>query len=105
MDNLPSPFDKSMVYIKTPDNVHNNYGLCIWLVHPDQYVIDKFQRIALRIIESYRNILCINLRPFIQGKDKDWCYIELWNGTPYQDEILSIIQLLSVDMSCPWDII
>lgn len=105
MIKLSAPFDKDMVYIKTPDGIHHNYGVCIWLTFFDAYVINKFQRIVLRIFKSYKDILNIDFMPFVQGKDDNWCYIELWNAADYQDELLKIIELVSIDMNCPSDII
>lgn len=75
------------IVFKTPDDIHNNYGLEIY----NEYLcwmIDRFDEFCHEWFCHIKTDNDIDLKWFHQGRDKTWSYFEFWNGEQYQDMIL-----------------
>jgi len=85
---------KGCIIFKTPDNIHNNYGIQIYN-EKDNSMVDLFDEACYAWFRKIKEICDIDIRWFHQGRTNDWSYFEFWNGVPYQDMILDFAESLS----------
>jgi hypothetical protein len=93
---------KNEVWIRTPDRIHNNYGLEIWCEDTDK--VQKF-------VEIFSEHFPIELYwPFFQGgydvSNTDWAYFEFWKEIKgiMQDDLLERAEWIAKEVNLPLNI-
>lgn len=89
----------NLMWIKTPDGIHNNYGIEIYHDNPD--LVESFA------VHCYECFPSNKFGTFHQGghNDPKWNYFEFWKGADKQDEILHLAMCIAETLGVELDII
>jgi len=67
---------KPLIWISSPDGIHNNYGLQIYT--EDVSLIERFRKLCYDLFFGSENKW--TYQAFWQGNQEDWVYVEFWNS-------------------------
>lgn len=83
---------EEFVCIRTPDCIHNNYGLECYLYDPNK--VYEFHEFCMTNFPSYE------FGTFWQGGhgSEEWRYFEFWKGRDNQDAILRLGEQIATQL-------